>query len=73
MRWGHGSKLSEYDGFLRAKIEGAWTIPEDLFKETVDLEATLVVIIERTGKVYPSIPKELSEDRLEIGIRFTPD
>ncbi len=73
---------------------------KDLFKETVDLETMIVVIIERNGKVerlwfekksynalnsqsamraikkaepLPSIPKELSEEALEIGIRFTPD
>lgn len=73
---------------------------ENLFKEMVDLETILVVIIERNGKVQklwfekksgnvlydqsamraikkaeplPPIPKELSEDTLEIGIRFTPD
>ncbi len=66
------SKL-KYDGFLWAKIGGAWTIPENLLKETVDLEATVVVIIERTGLVLSPIPKELSEDTFEIGIRFTPD
>ena len=73
---------------------------QNLFKEMVDLETILVVIIERNGKVQklwfekksgnalydqsamraikkaeplPPIPKELSEDTLEIGIRFTPD
>lgn len=66
----------------------------------VDLETTIVVIIERNGKVQklwfekksgnalydqsamraikkpeplPPIPKELSEDTFEIGIRFFPD
>jgi len=28
-----------------------WTIPENFIKERVDLEATLVVIIERGGKI----------------------
>ncbi len=73
---------------------------ENLFKEMVDLETILVVIIERTGRLQkvcfekksgkalydqsamraikkaeplPPIPKELSEDTLEIGIRFLPD
>ena len=94
------SKQNEYFGLVWAKIKGAWTIPENLFKEMVDLETILVVIIERNGKVQklwfekksgnvlydqsamraikkaeplPPIPKELSEDTLEIGIRFTPD
>jgi colicin import membrane protein len=94
------SKQNEYFGLDWAKIKGAWTIPENLVKEMVDLEATIVVIIERNGKVQklwsekksgnvlydqsamraikkaeplPPIPKELSEDTLEIGIRFFPD
>lgn len=66
-------KLNEGDGLLWTKIKAASTIRENLFKETVDLETTLVVIIGRTGKVLPSIPKKLSEELLEIGIRFTPD
>ncbi len=94
------SKLNEYYGLLWTRIKGAWTIPEDLLKEMVDLETIIVVIIERNGKVQklwfekksgnalydqsamraikkaeplPPIPKELSEDTLEIGIRFFPD
>jgi hypothetical protein len=72
----------------------AWAIPENLLKEMVDLEAILVVIIDRSGKAQkvrfgkilvmrftirvqcersrrqnpqPPIPKELSDDMLEIG------
>jgi len=33
------------------KIKAAWTFPENLFKQMVDLETTLVVIIERNGNV----------------------
>jgi hypothetical protein len=33
-----------------AKIQEARTIPENLIKETVDLETIIVVIIERDGK-----------------------
>ena len=94
------SKLNEYYSLVWAKIKGAWTIPENLLKEMVDLETTIVVIIERDGKIQkswfekksgnalydqcamraikkaeplPPVPKELSEDTLEIGIRFFPD
>jgi outer membrane biosynthesis protein TonB len=99
---GMESKLNEYYSLLWAKIKGAWTIPENLLKEKewVDLEAIIVIIIERNGKIQkwwfekksgnalydqsairaikkaeplPSVPKELSEDTLEIGIRFFPD
>jgi hypothetical protein len=34
-----------------AKIQEARTIPENLIKETVDLESIIVVIIERDGKI----------------------
>jgi TonB family protein len=94
------SKLNEYYSMLWAKIKEAWTIPENLLKERVDLEAIVVIIIERDGKIkkswfekksgnalydqmamraikkaepLPPIPKELSENTLEIGIRFFPD
>ena len=96
------SKWNEYYSLIWAKVKGAWTIPENLLKEKemVDLEAIIVLIIERDGKIQkfwfekksgnalydqsamraikkadplPPIPKELSEDTLEIGIRFFPD
>jgi outer membrane biosynthesis protein TonB len=94
------SKVNEYYSLVWAKIKGAWTIPENLLKETVDLETIIVVIIGRNGKIQkwwfekksgnalydqsamraikkaeplPPIPKELSEDILEIGNRFLPD
>ena len=96
------SKWNEYYSLIWAKVKGAWTIPENLLKEKemVDLEAIIVLIIERDGKIrkfwfekksgnalydqsamraikkadpLPPIPKELSEDTLEIGIRFFPD
>jgi colicin import membrane protein len=93
------SKLNEYYSLVWAKIKGAWTIPENLLKEMVDLETIIVLIIEPNGKVQkiwfekksgnalydqnatraikkaeplPPIPKEWSDDTLEIGIRFFP-
>lgn len=94
------SKLNEYYNVIWAKIKQEWTIPENLLKETVDLETIIVIIIERDGKIQrswfekrsgdvhydqaamrailkadplPSIPQELNETTLEIGIRFYPD
>jgi len=94
------SKMNEYYSLVWTKIKEAWTIPENLIKEMVDLETVIVVIIERDGKIQkswfekksgnplydqsamraikkaeplPPIPRELSEDTLEIGIRFFPD
>ena len=94
------SKLSQYYSLIWAKIKKAWTIPENLLKERVDLETIIIVIIESDGKIkrawfekksgndlydqmamraikkaepLPSIPKELEENTLEIGIRFFPD
>jgi hypothetical protein len=45
------SKLNDYYSLVWAKIKGAWTIPENLLKVTVDLETVSVVIIERDGKI----------------------
>jgi TonB family protein len=45
------SKLNDYYSLVWAKIKGAWTIPENLLKVTVDLETVIVVIIERDGKI----------------------
>jgi outer membrane biosynthesis protein TonB len=93
-------RIKEYYSRIWAKIKGAWTIPENLSKEVVDLEAVLVVIIERDGTIrkwwfekksghsaydqtvvraimkadpLPPIPRDLSEDTMEIGLRFSPD
>jgi len=94
------SQMNEYYGLIWAKIKQSWTIPENLLKERVDLEAIIIIIIERNGRVQkswfekksgnalydqmamravikaeplPSIPKELNQESLEIGIRFFPD
>ncbi len=45
------SKLNEYYSLVWAKIKGAWTIPENLLKEMVDLETIIVLIIDRNGKI----------------------
>jgi TonB family protein len=101
--WGSSlleSKLNDYYNLIWAKIKEGWTLPENLPKEKTELEAIIVVIIEKGGKVqkswfekksgislydqmamrairkaepFPPIPKELSDDTLEIGIRFYPD
>jgi len=88
----------EYASIVKAKVLEEWTIPENLFKEMVDLETIIVVIIGKDGKIrkysydkesgnpqydelamralkkaepLPPIPKELNEDTIEIGFRFT--
>jgi len=48
------SKLNEYYSMIWAKIKEAWTIPENLLKEMVDLETVIVIIIERDGKIQKS-------------------
>jgi TonB family protein len=94
------SKKDEYYGMIWAKIKKEWTLPEDLAKGETDLEAIIVLIIEREGKVqktwfekrsgsafydqmamraikkaepFPPIPKEFSDNTIELGIRFHPD
>ena len=48
------SKLNEYYSMIWAKIKEAWTIPENLLKEMVDLETVIVIIIEQDGKIQKS-------------------
>jgi colicin import membrane protein len=94
------SKRNEYYGWIWAKIKEEWKIPENLFKEMVDLETIIIVIISKDGRIQkysydkrsgnpqydevamraikkaeplPPIPKELNEDTMEIGLRFTPE
>lgn len=45
------SILEEYYRLIWAKIKEEWTLPSDLFKERVDSEAIIVIIIERDGRV----------------------
>jgi TonB family protein len=49
------SKLNEYYSMTWAKIKEAWTIPENLLKEMVDLETVIVIIIvDKDGRVQKS-------------------
>jgi TonB family protein len=48
------AKLNEYYSMIWAKIKEAWTIPENLLKEMVDLETVIVIIIEGDGKIQKS-------------------
>jgi TonB family protein len=57
-------KLNEYYGQLWAKIKASWTIPENLLKEKVDLEAIIVIIIEKNGKVRKSWFEEKSGNEI---------
>lgn len=42
---------SIYSKIVESKIKEVWTIPENLVKEIVDLEATIVIIIDKNGRV----------------------
>ena len=48
------AKLNEYYGLLWAKIKQSWTLPENILKERVDLEAIIIIIIERDGRIQKS-------------------
>ncbi|MBM4346821.1 MAG: TonB C-terminal domain-containing protein [Deltaproteobacteria bacterium] len=48
------AKLNEYYGLLWTKIKQSWTLPENILKERVDLEAIIVIIIERDGRIQKS-------------------
>jgi TonB family protein len=45
------SQLNQYYSLIWAKIKGAWTIPENLLKEKIDLETVIVLIIEKDGRI----------------------
>ncbi len=97
---GLNSRLNDYYSLIWAKIKEGWTLPEDLPKGKFELEAIIVLVIDKGGKLqkswfekksgsalydqmamrairkaepFPPIPKELSDDSLEIGIRFYPE
>jgi len=48
------AKLNDYYSLIWTKIKKEWTLPENLPKGKVDLEAIIVVIIEKDGKVQKS-------------------
>jgi TonB family protein len=65
--WGSSvleSKLNEYYSMIWAKIKEEWTLPEDLPKGKIGLETTIVVIIDREGKVKKSWFEKRSGDAL---------
>jgi colicin import membrane protein len=97
---GGGTKLDEYGSLVWARIQEEWTLPESLSKARGQLEATVVLVLSRDGRVqkawiekpsgyalydqavmravkkaepFPSFPREILEDTLEIGFRFRPD
>jgi outer membrane biosynthesis protein TonB len=58
------TKLSQYYSVIWAKIKKAWTIPENLLKERVDLETVIIVIIESDGKIKRTWFEKKSGDDL---------
>lgn len=48
------SRLSDYYDSIWAKIKKEWTLPENLPKGRTTLEATIVVVIDREGKIQKS-------------------
>jgi TonB family protein len=48
------SKLNDYYDTIWAKIKKEWTLPENLSKGGKSLEAIIVVIVEREGKIQKS-------------------
>jgi len=58
------SKLNQYYSVIWAKIKKAWTIPEHLLKERVDLETVIILIIGSDGKVKRTWFEKKSGDDL---------
>jgi TonB family protein len=58
------SKLDDYYNMIWAKIKEEWTLPENLPKGKIGLETTIVVIIDREGKVKKSWFEKRSGDAL---------
>jgi TonB family protein len=55
--WGSSeleSKLTNYYSRIWEKIKKGWTLPENIPKEKRDLEAIIVIIIEKDGKIQKS-------------------
>jgi len=51
---GSDSRLSDYYESIWAKIKKEWTLPENLPKGRTTIEATIVIVIDREGKVQKS-------------------
>jgi outer membrane biosynthesis protein TonB len=58
------SKLNQYYSVIWAKIKKAWTIPEHLLKERVDLECVIILIIGNDGKLKRTWFEKKSGDDL---------
>jgi len=58
------SKLNEYNALILAKIKQSWTIPENILKEKIDLEAIIIIIIEKDGRIRKSWFEKKSGDAL---------
>jgi TonB family protein len=48
------SKLGDYYDMIWAKIKKEWTLPEEFPQGKTDLEAIIVIVIERNGKIQKS-------------------
>ena len=48
------SRLSDYYDSIWAKIKKEWTLPENLPKGRTTLETTIVIVIDREGKIQKS-------------------
>jgi colicin import membrane protein len=59
-----GSILEEYTGVVWAKIKRCWSLPENLPKGKVDLEAIIVILIEKEGKVQKAYFEKRSGNTL---------
>ncbi len=45
------SRISEYYSLVWAKIKEAWTLPDTLPRENLDLETVIIILIDRDGKI----------------------
>lgn len=58
------SELNRYYSLVWAKIKEGWTLPENLSKEKFDLEATIVLVIDKGGKLQRSWLEKRSGNNL---------
>ena len=45
------SRMSEYYSLVWAKIKEAWTLPDTLPRENLDLETVIIILIDRDGRI----------------------